>query len=187
MAHRAIFRSERRRGFKIPDCTKWWGPDRHILPYFMTSKRDEIYVIGVVPAPRWDNDAASMPSSRVMPLIADFANFHDDLKKVLQQWLTMSASGSIYDRERDDRWSGDRIALLGDACHPMRPYMAAGGAMAIEDGAILSRCLTEFDDPSGSLRQMLHRHLEFRASLTCSEFPIENSWMRGPDRHRLVL
>ena len=48
----------------------------------------------------------------------------------------------IFDRARDDRWTGGRIALLGDACHPMRPFMAAGGAMAIEDAAILSRCLT---------------------------------------------
>ena len=55
VAHRASFPSKRLRGFKIPDCTKWWGRDRHILPYFMTSKRDEIYVIGVVPAAprRW--------------------------------------------------------------------------------------------------------------------------------------
>src|SRR5580704_10092002 len=43
VAHRAIFPSERLAGFKIPDCTKWWGRDRHSLPYFMTGKRDELY------------------------------------------------------------------------------------------------------------------------------------------------
>jgi 6-hydroxynicotinate 3-monooxygenase len=31
--------------------------------------------------------------------------------------------------------------LLGDACHPMKPHMAQGAAMAIEDAAMLSRCL----------------------------------------------
>jgi len=176
VAHRAIFQSERLQVFKIPDCTKWWGPDRHILPYFMTSKRDEIYVIGVVPARGWDSEAASMPSSREA-LIADFANFHDDLQQVLKVADDVSV-WPIFDRERDDRWSGDRIVLLGDACHPMRPYMAAGGAMAIEDGAILSRCLAEFDDP-----------VEAFASYTATRIPrvadvqrisIENSWMRGP-------
>ena len=35
------------------------------------------------------------------------------------------------------------MALLGDACHPMKPHMAQGAAMAIEDGAMLARCLTE--------------------------------------------
>jgi 6-hydroxynicotinate 3-monooxygenase len=33
--------------------------------------------------------------------------------------------------------------LLGDACHPMKPHMAQGAAMAIEDGAMLARCLKE--------------------------------------------
>ena len=62
VAHRAIFPTERLRGFKIPDCTKWWGLDRHVLPYFMTSRRDELYVIGVVPASKWEGDAASIAS-----------------------------------------------------------------------------------------------------------------------------
>jgi len=176
VAHRAIFRSERLRGFKIPDCTKWWGPDRHILPYFMTSKRDEIYVIGVVPAPRWDSEATSMPSSRDA-LIADFANFHDDLKQVLKVADDVSV-WPIFDRERDDRWSGDRIVLLGDACHPMRPYMAAGGAMAIEDGAILSRCLTEFDDLSEAFAHYTATRIQRVADV--QRISIENSWMRGP-------
>src|SRR5215471_18995882 len=55
VAHRAIFPSQRLGGFKIPDCTKWWGRDRHLLPYFMTSRRDEIYVIGVVPVREWNS------------------------------------------------------------------------------------------------------------------------------------
>jgi salicylate hydroxylase/6-hydroxynicotinate 3-monooxygenase len=40
------------------------------------------------------------------------------------------------------------VTLLGDACHPMTPYMAQGAAMAIEDAAVLSRCL-EGVEPSG--------------------------------------
>jgi 6-hydroxynicotinate 3-monooxygenase len=39
------------------------------------------------------------------------------------------------------RWSEDNVTLLGDACHPMTPYMAQGAAMAIEDAAVISRCL----------------------------------------------
>ena len=64
VAQRAIFPAERLRGFKIPDCTKWWGRDRHILAYYMTSKRDEVYVIGVIPATSWDRTAATTASTR---------------------------------------------------------------------------------------------------------------------------
>ena len=39
------------------------------------------------------------------------------------------------------RWAERNVTLLGDACHPMTPYMAQGAAMAIEDAAVLSRCL----------------------------------------------
>lgn len=113
VAHRAIFSAERLGGFKIPDCTKWWGRDRHILPYFMTSRRDEIYVIGVVPAPAWESEEASLPSSRE-DLMEAFADFHHDLRRVLEAAQEVSL-WPIYDRARDDRWSGGRVVLLGDA------------------------------------------------------------------------
>jgi 6-hydroxynicotinate 3-monooxygenase len=176
VAYRAIFPTERLRGFAIPDCTKWWGPDRHCLPYFMTSRRDEIYVIGVVPAPPWDSDAASLPSSREA-LLGAFAGFHDDLQRVLAAADEVSV-WPIYDRPRDDRWSGGRIVLMGDACHPMRPYMAGGGAMAIEDGAILSRCLATTDDLDEAFR--CYQATRIPRVSEVQRLSIDNSWMRGP-------
>ena len=176
VAHRAIFATESLRGFKIPDCTKWWGRDRHILPYFMTSRRDEIYVIGVIPQTTWDSDAASLPSSRD-EILGAFDGFHDDLRRVLEAAEDVSV-WPIYDRERNDRWSGGRIVLLGDACHPMRPYMAAGGAMAVEDGAILSRSLTTFAEPAEAFRCYEATRIPRVADV--QRISIENSWMRGP-------
>lgn len=176
VAQRAIFPAGRLRGFRIPDCTKWWGPDRHILPYFMTGRRDEIYVIGVVPAPQWDSDAASLPSSRD-EMLESFAGFHGDLQRVLEAADDVSV-WPIFDRERNDRWSGGRIVLLGDASHPMRPYMAGGGAMAIEDGTILSRCLEAFDDRADAFR--CYEATRIPRVSEVQRISVENSWMRGP-------
>lgn len=176
VAQRAIFPTERLNGFKIPDCTKWWGSDRHILPYFMTSRRDEIYVIGVVPAAQWESDAASLPSSRE-EMLESFADFHVDLRRVIEASDDVSV-WPIFDRERDDRWSGGRIVLLGDACHPMRPYMAGGGAMAIEDGAILARCLETFDNLAEACR--VYEATRIPRVSEVQRISIENSWMRGP-------
>jgi 6-hydroxynicotinate 3-monooxygenase len=176
VAQRAIFPTERLRGFKIPDCTKWWGRDRHILPYFMTSRRDEIYVIGVVPAAQWDSDATSQPCSRG-EMLQSFADFHPDLRRVLEAADDVSV-WPIYDRERNDRWSGDHVVLLGDACHPMRPYMAGGGAMAIEDGAILSRCLDAVEDYAEAFRWYEATRVQRVSEV--QRISIENSWMRGP-------
>ena len=174
-AHRAIFPTAALRGFKIPDCTKWWGPDRHILVYFMTSRRDEVYVIGVVPRARWESEAAWLPSSRE-ELFEGFGDFHADLLRVLKATTDVTV-WPIFDRERNDRWSGGRIVLLGDACHPMRPFMAAGGAMAIEDAAILSRCLAQFDQRDEAYRWYEATRIDRVGD--AQRISIENSWMRG--------
>jgi 6-hydroxynicotinate 3-monooxygenase len=174
-AQRAIFPTQALRDFKIPDCTKWWGPDRHILVYFMTSRRDEVYVIGVAPRATWDSDAASLPSSR-QELFKNFGDFHADLLRVIEVTTDVTV-WPIFDRERNDRWSGGRIVLLGDACHPMRPFMAAGGAMAIEDAAILSRCLAQFDEADEACRWYEATRIDRVGD--AQRISIENSWMRG--------
>jgi 6-hydroxynicotinate 3-monooxygenase len=176
VAHRAIFPTERLRGFKIPDCTKWWGRDRHILAYFMTRRRDEIYVIGVVPAASWESDAASLPSTREA-LFEAFGNFHGDLLRVLEAVDEVSV-WPIFDRPRNDHWSGGRLVLLGDACHPVPPYMAAGGAMAVEDATILSRCLATFDEPAEAFR--CYEATRIARVGDVQRISLENSWMRGP-------
>jgi 6-hydroxynicotinate 3-monooxygenase len=176
VAHRAIFPAERLRGFKIPDCTKWWGRDRHLLVYFMTRRRDEVYVIGVAPAASWDSDEASLPCPREK-LVQEFANFHDDLQRVLNVVQDVSV-WPIYDRARDDRWSGGRIVLVGDACHPVPPFMAAGGAMAVEDAAILSRCLAQLDTAADAFR--CYEATRIPRVGDVQRISLENSWMRGP-------
>jgi 6-hydroxynicotinate 3-monooxygenase len=179
VAYRAIFPAQRLNGFAIPDCTKWWGRDRHCLPYYLTGRRDEVYAIGVVPASGWDGDEASVPSTREQYL-ESFAGFHRDLQRVLAAVDSVTL-WPIFDRERNDRWSGGpdgRLVLLGDACHPMRPFMAAGGAMAVEDGAILSRCLAEFDDPAEAFR--CYEATRIARVAKVQRISIENTWMRGP-------
>jgi len=87
----------------------------------------------------------------------------------------------IYDRERNDCWSGgrdNRIVLLGDACHPVPPYMAAGGAMAVEDAAILSRCLATCDDREAAFASYMATRIPRVADV--QRISLENSWMRGP-------
>jgi 6-hydroxynicotinate 3-monooxygenase len=176
VAHRAIFPAELLRGTEIPDCTKWWGPDRHLLVYYMTHRRDEVYVIGVMPRASWDSDTVPLPSSREA-LFEGFGHFHPDLRRVLDV-VRDATVWPVFDRERNDRWSGGRVVLLGDSCHPVRPFMAAGGAMAIEDAAILSRCLGELDTPAEAFR--IYEATRQTRVGDVQRISIENSWMHGP-------
>jgi len=48
---------------------------------------------------------------------------------------------AIFERDPLPTWNDGNVTLMGDACHPMTPYMAQGAANALEDAVVLSRCL----------------------------------------------
>ncbi len=60
IAPRAVFPADRIAGGPIRDCTKWWAPDRHALAYYVTARRDEVYVMAALPAERWDGDGSAI-------------------------------------------------------------------------------------------------------------------------------
>jgi salicylate hydroxylase len=59
----------------------------------------------------------------------------------------------LFDRAPLARWSVGRVTLLGDACHPMLPFLAQGAAQAIEDGATLAAVLRGADDATAALKR----------------------------------
>lgn len=176
VAYRSVFPTDRLGGFKIPDHTKWWGPGSHLVCYFVRSERDEVNVMAAVPSAAWEWENASRPSS-AEEMMAVFDGSHDDLRRVLRGVGDVNV-WPIYDRERNDKWSGGRVVLLGDACHAMRPYMGAGGASAIEDAAILSRCLAHYRDLSEALN--VYEATRIPRVGEVQRISMENSWLRGP-------
>ena len=79
------------------------------------------------------------------------------------------------------------VTLLGDACHPMTPYMAQGAAMAIEDAAVLSRCLdgVERDGVANAFRRFEATRKERTARV--QQTSRANIWLSGKNRYRLGL
>jgi 2-polyprenyl-6-methoxyphenol hydroxylase-like FAD-dependent oxidoreductase len=57
-----------------------------------------------------------------------------------------------YDRPASARWGRGAVTLLGDAVHPMTPNLGQGGCVAIEDAAVLARCLKKYADARPALR-----------------------------------
>jgi 6-hydroxynicotinate 3-monooxygenase len=175
LAIRAIFPTDRLGDQPLDDCTKWWGPDRHALSYFMADRRDELYVMGSVPG-EWTGDDLSRPLPREA-FVACFDQATPELRRIAEGCLT-AAVWPICDRPRDDRWFAGRAVLTGDACHPVRPYMAAGGASAIEDAAVLARCLAEADDHAPAFARYAATRIPRVAEV--QRISIANTWMRGP-------
>jgi salicylate hydroxylase/6-hydroxynicotinate 3-monooxygenase len=88
---------------------------------------------------------------------------------------------ALLERDALRTWVDGRVALLGDACHPMTPYMAQGAASALEDSVILARSLAQADaaDPA-SVHQALVRYEAVRKprASAIQGTSRENTWMR---------
>ena len=151
VAHRTVFPTALMGGFALDTCTKWWGPDRHILMYPVTASRDETYLVTGVPDPNWIHESWSTAGD-MEELRAALAGFHQDVQRVLAACPKVH-KWALFERDPLPRWSEGPIVLLGDACHPMMPHMAQGGASALEDAAIITRCLGAEDDIEEAFRR----------------------------------
>ncbi|MBR0663862.1 NAD(P)-binding protein [Roseomonas hellenica] len=143
IAYRTTFPAALLDGYALDECTKWWGPDRHIVIYYVKPDRSEVYFVTSQPEPGFTVESWSARGD-VGELRQAFAGFHDQVRRVLAACPAVH-KWALVDRDPLPRWSEGKVALLGDACHPMTPYMAQGAAMAIEDAAILARCLAGAD------------------------------------------
>lgn len=154
IAYRSTFPRSRLGDLDIGDvATKWWGPDRHIVIYYITAARDEVYFTTSVPADVPSLESWSLKGD-MAELRAAFKDFHPEVRAVLDA-CPEAHKWPIFDREPQESWGKGRVFLLGDSCHPMTPYMAQGAASAIEDGAVLARALEGLsakDLPSGFVR-----------------------------------
>src|SRR6202023_2507016 len=87
--------------------------------------------------------------------------------------------GATLEREPLPTWSQGRIVLIGDACHPMTPYMAQGAATSIEDAAALARCLKEVSvDGIEAAFKRFEAHRKPRTS-KIQAISSANTWMSG--------
>jgi 2-polyprenyl-6-methoxyphenol hydroxylase-like FAD-dependent oxidoreductase len=180
IAYRAVFPTALMNGFDIgPSRTKWWGVDRHIVIYYTNSARSEVYFVTSVPEPaEWLTRESWSAKGDVNELRQAYEGFHTDVRTVLEACPDCH-KWAILEREPLPNWSQGRAVLLGDAAHPMTPYMAQGGATAIEDAAVLARCLAEADSSSG-IEGAFRRYEAHRKPRTSVVQAISsaNTWMR---------
>ncbi|MCI3208798.1 MULTISPECIES: FAD-dependent monooxygenase [Pandoraea] len=141
VAHRAVFPASLLGNKPYDMCVKWWSEDRHMMVYYVTEKKDEYYYVTGVPQKEWPAGVSMLPSSREEMLEA-FAGYHADVQHLIEVSPTIT-KWPLLERDPLPLWSRGRLVMLGDACHPMKPHMAQGAAMAIEDAAMLTRCLNE--------------------------------------------
>ncbi len=180
IGHRAIFSAERLRGsgFEFEPCVKWWSEDRHMMVYFLDDRREELYYVTGVPEAEWPTGVSFLPSSREEMREA-FVGFHPIVQAIIDA-TTEVTKWPLLARPPLPLWSRGRLVLLGDACHPMKPHMAQGAAMAIEDAAMLVRCLEAEGGPSHYTEAFaLYRANRMDRASHVQRVSNANTWLRG--------
>jgi salicylate hydroxylase/6-hydroxynicotinate 3-monooxygenase len=178
LAYRTTFPASLLRGVEIGTSrTKWWGKDRHIVIYFVTAACDEVYFTTSQPEQAdWMTKESWSMKGDLGELRDAFSLFHSDVQKVLAAAPEVHKWG-IYERDPLPTWSKGNVVLLGDACHPMTPYMASGAAMALEDAVVLARAVDESDTLDSAFR-LYEQTRKPRASMV-QQGSSANNWMRN--------
>jgi salicylate hydroxylase len=126
----------------------WVGPGAHLVHYFV-SRRRLLNFVGWTEHDSWNREDWT-DRATVARALAAFAGWHAQVRTIIAAAETCFI-WALFDRDPLPRWSVGRTTLLGDACHPMYPFMGQGAAMAIEDGVVLTACLRAIGDPAEAL------------------------------------
>jgi salicylate hydroxylase len=136
---------------RAPEINLWLGHKTHLVHYPVRGGQ-EINIVAIA-ADTWNDTGWSAPSTPE-EVLAKFpagrwSRHARDLLGMPAQWQKWALAENPVPRH----WSRDRITLLGDAAHPMLPFLAQGAATAIEDAAVLARRFAETpDDLSGAIQ-----------------------------------
>ena len=130
-------------------ATLWAGPKCHIVHYPLSGWKVFNLVV------TYHNDAPEPVAGK--PVSHDevrrgFEHVHPVARQIIDRghdwklWV-------LCDRDPVDNWVDGRVALLGDAAHPMLQYFAQGACMAMEDAVALSACLEAEEDIGAALQR----------------------------------
>jgi salicylate hydroxylase len=183
--------------FRTPYVHLWLGLDAHLVHYPVKGGR-LINIVGIV-RDEWSETGWSALGDRA-EILRHFARWSwseraRSLIAIPERWLKWA----LYARKTPFRGGEGPVTLIGDAAHPMLPFLAQGAGMAIEDAAVLADCLGKYiDDPADALRayEGARRHRTERAqqasrkqsriySLTGPEALVRNMVMRAMGGERL--
>jgi 2-polyprenyl-6-methoxyphenol hydroxylase-like FAD-dependent oxidoreductase len=151
-AFRALVPAARAPEFaRRPAQTLWLGPGHHLVHY-PVSAGDWVNLVAFAPAGDYTVESWTATAT-TQEFLAEFDGWDPRLTGLIRAAGT-PGRWALLDRAPLPRWSEGGATLLGDAAHPMFPFFAQGGAQAVEDAAVLARCLADgVDNPAAALKR----------------------------------
>ena len=145
-----------------PTACVWMGRGRHGVTYRLRGG-DWANFVGVVESKDWTQEGWT-EKGNPEDALKDFEGWHPTITDIIKSAAPDSLyRWALYDRAPLESWTQGRTALLGDAAHPMLPFMAQGAAMAVEDSWVLAR---ELSQSERSAAQSLRAYHNIRSART---------------------
>ena len=153
----------------------WLGPHGAIVIY-RVRRGELINVVAHHDDDTYKHESWITECDRQEP-IERYARWHESLKRLFsasQVWYKWA----LYDRDPIPQWTRGRVTVLGDAAHPMLPYLGQGACQAMEDGCVLAMALDAMPDDVPGALNLYERSRRPRASRVVLE-----ARARGVDNH----
>jgi len=164
VAWRAVVPIERLKShIPNPTACAWMGRGRHAVTYRLNGGK-LVNFVGVVQRDDWKEEGWT-EKGNVENVLRDFEGWHPVISELIHSIESDSLfRWALFDRPPLPNWSEGHVTLLGDAAHPMLPFMAQGAAMAVEDSWVLAR---EISQSGRSLNESLEMYQSLRFKRTC--------------------
>ena len=148
------------------------SPGRVFARYLIRDAKEYNYV-AFLATDEWAEEGWSIPS-KVETVLETFSDYNQQVKNIISATPPEGCyKWGIFTRQPIGTWSSERVTLLGDAAHPLEPFMGQGASMAIEDGVVLGRII---EDASG-FSEIIERYETAR--IERSHFVTEHSKKAG--------
>ena len=129
---------------QAPVGTNWVGPGAHVITYPVRGGQ-LMNVVGIIEKEGWQGESWTEQGTHE-ELLQDFGHWHEDVCALMRK-IEQPFKWALLGRAPQTVWARGHICLLGDAAHPTLPFLAQGANMAIEDAAVMARCLA-LDEPT---------------------------------------
>jgi salicylate hydroxylase len=163
------------RGLPTTNNTTWLGPHGAIVVY-LVRRGELVNVVAHYDDDTWTEESWIREVDR-SEVIENYRGWHESLLRLFSA-SEKHYKWALYDRDPLPQWTRGRATVLGDAAHPMLPYLGQGACQAMEDGLVLAASLGAMpEDPVGALK------LYERARLPRASQVALTARERGEDNH----
>jgi len=126
---------------------------RKAFTRYLVRNGEMVNFVAFVRRDGWNEEGWSIPAEKE-ELMEEFGDWHPRIRTLIEAASEDKVfKWALYSRDPLDQWTKGRVTLLGDAAHPMLPFMGMGAAMGIEDGVVLGRAFGVADSIDEALKR----------------------------------